>query len=178
MIPILTADRHYNYHYFTNMTDEAPKPHKRRVRYSGTHPRRFDQKYKELDPAKYAEQIEHIIAKGLTPAGTHRPICVDEILKILAPKPGETAFDATLGYGGHTRKLLEKLLPGGRLFAVDVDTVELLGAERLIYARLGDEPLIVRVEEGASAPLPGSTLRVRPREDRLHWFDASTGKRL
>ena len=59
-----------------------------------------------------------------------------------------------------------------------VDTVELLGAERLIYARLGDEPLIVRVEEGASAPLPGSTLRVRPREDRLHWFDASTGKRL
>ncbi len=59
-----------------------------------------------------------------------------------------------------------------------VDTVELLGAERLVYARLGDEPLIVRVEEGATAPLPDSTLRVRPREDRLHWFDASTGKRL
>ena len=61
---------------------------------------------------------------------------------------------------------------------VTVDTVELLGAERLIYARLGDEPLIVRVEEGSAAPQPGDTLRVAPREDRRHWFDAATGKRL
>ncbi|HAU89022.1 MAG TPA: 16S rRNA (cytosine(1402)-N(4))-methyltransferase [Elusimicrobia bacterium] len=127
------------------MTEEAPKPHKRRERYSGKHPRNFAQKYKELDPARYAEQIEHIIAKGLTPAGTHRPICVDEILKILDPKPGETAFDATLGYGGHTRKLLEKLLPGGRLFAVDVDTVEMPKTEARLRAEgYGPEALVVR----------------------------------
>ncbi len=127
------------------MTEDSPKPHKRRVRYGGTHPRRFDQKYKELDPAKYADQIEHIIAKGLTPAGTHRPICVDEILEVLAPKPGETAFDATLGYGGHAGKLLPRLLPGGRLFAVDVDAVELPKTEaRLRALGFGPDVLTVR----------------------------------
>ncbi|MDA8132674.1 MAG: 16S rRNA (cytosine(1402)-N(4))-methyltransferase RsmH [Elusimicrobia bacterium] len=127
------------------MPEETPRPHRRRVRYSGTHPRRFEQKYKELDPAKYADQIEHIIAKGLTPAGTHRPICVEEILEILSPKPGETAFDATLGYGGHARKLLPKLLPGGRYFAVDVDTVELPKTEARLRAEgYGPEVLTVR----------------------------------
>jgi 16S rRNA (cytosine1402-N4)-methyltransferase len=127
------------------MAEEAPQPHKRRVRYSGKHPRSFAQKYKELDPAKYADQIEHIIAKGLTPAGTHRPICVEEILKILAPKPGETAFDATLGYGGHTRKLLEKLLPGGKLFAVDVDTIEMPKTEARLRAEgYGPDVLVIK----------------------------------
>lgn len=127
------------------MSEEAPKPHKRRPRYGGTHPRRFDQKYKELDPAKYAAQIEHIIAKGLTPAGTHRSICVDEILGILAPKPGETAFDATLGYGGHARKLLPELLPGGRLFAVDVDAGELSKTEARLRAEgYGPDALVIR----------------------------------
>ncbi len=60
---------------------------------------------------------------------------------------------------------------------VTVDSVELLGAERLVYARLGGEPLIVRVEEGTLHPQPGDTLRVAPRPDRLHGFDAGTGKR-
>ena len=59
-----------------------------------------------------------------------------------------------------------------------VDTVELLGAERLIYAKLGDEPLIVRTEEHVRAPEPGDTIRLQPREDRVHWFDAASGKRL
>lgn len=127
------------------MTEEAPKPHKRRPRYSGTHPRRFAQKYKELDPARYADQIEHIIAKGLTPAGTHRPICVEEILKILTPKPGETAFDATLGYGGHASKILPLLIPGGRYFAVDVDPLELPKTEaRLRGEGYGPDTLVVR----------------------------------
>lgn len=127
------------------MTDEAPKPHKRRERYSGKHPRSFDLKYKELDPAKYADQVAHIIAKGLTPAGTHRPICVDEILKILAPRPGETAFDATLGYGGHARALLPGLLPGGKLFAVDVDTVEMPKTEARLRAEgFGPDVLVIR----------------------------------
>ncbi|HAU58335.1 MAG TPA: sn-glycerol-3-phosphate ABC transporter ATP-binding protein UgpC [Comamonadaceae bacterium] len=61
---------------------------------------------------------------------------------------------------------------------VVVDTAELLGAERLIYARLGGEALIVRVEEGRPAPQPGDTLHVAPREDRLHWFDQASGQRL
>ncbi|HEX2545883.1 MAG TPA: sn-glycerol-3-phosphate ABC transporter ATP-binding protein UgpC [Ramlibacter sp.] len=61
---------------------------------------------------------------------------------------------------------------------VRVETVELLGAERLIYGRLNDEQVIVRVEEGGPSPQPDSTVHVRPRDERLHWFDAGTGKRI
>ena len=52
------------------MENEEVK-HKRRVRYSGTHPRRFEEKYKELNPEKYSRDIEHIISRGATPAGMH-----------------------------------------------------------------------------------------------------------
>jgi 16S rRNA (cytosine1402-N4)-methyltransferase len=100
-------------------------PHVRRKRYRGTHPRHFDQKYKELDPQRFAADIEKVIERGQTPAGTHRPICVGEILELLAPQPGEIGLDATLGYGGHTRELVPRVLPGGRLFALDVDALEL-----------------------------------------------------
>ena len=48
--------------------------HKRRVRYKGTHPRRFEEKYKELNPEKYADDVAHIIARGATPAGMHRKL--------------------------------------------------------------------------------------------------------
>ena len=127
------------------MTEEAPKPHKRRVRYLGKNPRRFDQKYKELDPAKYAGDVAHIIAKGLTPAGTHRPICVKEILEVLRPAPGAVCLDATLGYGGHAKELLARILPGGKLFAVDVDPLELPKTEaRLRALGYGEKVLIVR----------------------------------
>jgi len=66
-----------------------------------------------------------VLARGDTPAGSHRPICVKEILGILEPKPGEIAVDATLGYGGHAREILKAILPGGRLYAFDRDPVEL-----------------------------------------------------
>ena len=106
-------------------TESATPRHARRKRYRGTHPRAFTEKYKELAPDNFAADIEKVIARGQTPAGMHRSICVDEILVILNPQPGDTALDATLGFGGHTEALLPKLLPGGKLFAVDVDAIEL-----------------------------------------------------
>ena len=84
----------------------SPAPHKRRPRYSGKNPRRFEDKYKEHNPGRYAETVEKVLASGKTPAGTHRPIMVAEILELLAPKPGEVAVDCTLGYGGHAREIL------------------------------------------------------------------------
>ena len=83
--------------------------HKRRVRYKGTHPRKFEEKYKELNPEKYADTVAKVISKGSTPAGMHISIMVKEILDILKIQPGEQGVDATLGYGGHTRKMLDEL---------------------------------------------------------------------
>ena len=105
------------------MTAPDPAPHKRRPRYAGKNPRRFEEKYKELDPARYAADVAKVLASGKTPAGTHRPIMVAEILEALALEPGDTAVDCTLGYGGHAREMLAKLSPGGRLIGLDVDDV-------------------------------------------------------
>jgi len=103
---------------------EEQQPHKRRERYKGTHPRNFKDKYKELNPEKYQSDIEKIKQKGKTPAGMHIPIMVDEILEVLQIKPGQTGFDATLGYGGHTSKMLEKLEGKGHMYATDIDPIE------------------------------------------------------
>ena len=115
-------------------------PHRRRPRYSGKNPRRFEDKYKERDPQRYGETVAKVIASGKTPAGTHRPIMVAEILEVLAPKPGEVAVDCTLGYGGHAREILAKLQPGGRLLGLDADPIELPKTEaRLREAGFGPE---------------------------------------
>jgi 16S rRNA (cytosine1402-N4)-methyltransferase len=120
------------------MSDPSPpsgegplaRPHQRRARYAGKHPRRFGDKYKEHDPVRYAETVSKVLASGKTPAGTHRPIMVAEILAVLAPAPGEIVVDATLGYGGHAQEILARIQPGGRLFGLDVDPLELPKTER------------------------------------------------
>ena len=61
---------------------------------------------------------------------------------------------------------------------VKVETVELLGAERLVYGRLGDEQIIIRTDEEKPAPASDSIIQVKPRDERLHWFNAETGKRI
>ena len=98
--------------------------HKRRVRYKGTHPRNYREKYKELNPEKDQADVEKIIQSGKTPAGTHIPIMVREILDFLQIQPGQVGYDATLGYGGHSRKMLECLQGQGHLYATDVDPIE------------------------------------------------------
>jgi 16S rRNA (cytosine1402-N4)-methyltransferase len=123
------------------MTDEI----RRRTRYQGTHPRRFEEKYKELNPGAHPAELEKVRERGHTPAGTHRPICVEEILALLAPRPGEQALDATLGYGGHAQAVLEHLRPGGRLYGLDVDPLELPRTEaRLRALGFGPDELVVR----------------------------------
>jgi len=114
-------------------------PRQRRVRYQGTHPRRFQEKYKELDPEQHADELEKVLARGHTPAGTHRSIMVQEILAALALRPGEVVLDATLGYGGHAKEILPRLLPGGHLHGVDVDPLELPRTEARLRALGFDE---------------------------------------
>jgi 16S rRNA (cytosine1402-N4)-methyltransferase len=109
------------------MSDSAPISPRppRRPRYRGKNPRRFEEKYKEHDPQRYTEVVEKVMASGKTPAGTHRPIMVAEILEILSPHPGQIAVDCTLGYGGHAQEILARLQPDGRLFGLDADPIEL-----------------------------------------------------
>jgi 16S rRNA (cytosine1402-N4)-methyltransferase len=108
--------------------EEAPRP-PRRKRYSGKNPRRFEDKYKEHAPERYADTVAKVIASGKTPAGTHLPILVDECLEALGLEAGMTGVDATLGYGGHALKILEKVAPAGKLIGLDVDPIELPKAE-------------------------------------------------
>ena len=118
--------------------------HKRRVRYRGTHPRHFHEKYKELNPGKYQDTIAHVIEKGGTPAGMHISIMVPEILEILQIQPGMRGLDATLGYGGHTAKMLECLHGQGHICALDVDPIEIEKTRaRLAAMGYGDELLTV-----------------------------------
>jgi len=127
------------------MPDTPSDKPKRRLRYSGTHPRKFDEKYKELNPARYGADVSRIMASGKTPAGMHRPIMVKEILEVLAPKAGDIAVDATLGYGGHAAELLRAISPGGRLLALDVDPIEISKTEeRLRSSDFPPEALLVR----------------------------------
>jgi 16S rRNA (cytosine1402-N4)-methyltransferase len=133
------------------MSDEIQ--HKRRVRYQGTHPRHFQEKYKELAPQSHAQELDKVRERGHTPAGTHRPICVREILEILKPQPGELGLDATLGFGGHAQEILPHLQPGGRLFGIDVDPVELPRTEaRLRALGFGPEVLVVKRMNFAGLP--------------------------
>ncbi len=123
----------------------SPKPFRRRVRYRGTHPRKFEEKYKELDPERDPETIAKVVASGKTPAGQHRPILVGEILRFLDPKPGERGADVTCGYGGHSEAILEALRPGGRLLALDVDAVQLPRTEaRLRGLGYGEDSLVAK----------------------------------
>ena len=126
-------------------TDPPVPGHKRRVRYEGTHPKKYAQKYKELNPVAHADEVLKVMQRGQTPAGMHRPICVSEILSVLKPQPGEIGLDATLGYGGHTQALLPLIAPNGRMFAVDVDPLELpRSAARLRKLGFDDSALQVR----------------------------------
>ena len=119
-------------------------PHKRRVRYKGTHPRRFEEKYKEHQPEKYADTIEKVIRKGSTPAGMHISICVKEILEFLQIQPGQIGLDATLGYGGHTREMLKCLNNSGHIYGLDVDPIESVKTKkRLEEAGFGPDILTV-----------------------------------
>ena len=134
-----------------NNTNESDKPHKRRVRYKGTHPRRFEEKYKELNPDKYQDTIQKVISKGSTPAGMHISIMVKEILDFLQIKPGQKGLDATLGYGGHTRKMLEQLNGEGHMYALDVDPIEIVKTKkRLENAGYGEEILTIIQENFAN----------------------------
>jgi len=135
------------------VSDTPSAPHRRRPRYPGSHPRRFAEKYKEHAPERYPDTVAKVLASGKTPAGSHVPIMVAEVLAALHPQPGETAVDCTIGYGGHARELLRRIQPGGLLIGLDVDPLELPRTEARLRA-LGYGPDTFRARRSNFAGLP------------------------
>ena len=128
--------------------------HKRRVRYKGTHPRNFQEKYKELNPQKYSETVNRVISKGNTPAGMHRSIMVHEILDVLNIQSGEQGLDCTLGYGGHTLEMLKLLGHSGKMYALDIDTIEMQKTRvRLSEKGYGEEDITILHQNFANIDL-------------------------
>ena len=124
---------------------EENTEHKRRIHYSGKYPKKFEEKYKEHAPEKYAETVAHVVEKGSTPAGMHIPICVGEIMEILDIKPGERGLDCTLGYGGHSTEMLKCLQGKGHLTSLDVDPIESEKTEKRLREKgFGEEIFTVR----------------------------------
>jgi 16S rRNA (cytosine1402-N4)-methyltransferase len=122
--------------------DELPRP-PRRKRYAGKNPRRFEEKYKELNPERYGETVGKVLESGKTPAGMHVPILVAECLEALRLEPGMVGVDATLGHGGHARAILTKIRPGGCLIGLDVDPIEQPKTEaRLRHLGYGEESFV------------------------------------
>lgn len=82
----------------------------------------------------------------------HVPVMLDEVLEWLEPRPGMTVVDGTLGAGGHTRALAERVVPGGQVLAFDRDQAALAAAERelqgssvqLVHANFADLPQVLK----------------------------------
>ncbi|MDD5326985.1 MAG: 16S rRNA (cytosine(1402)-N(4))-methyltransferase RsmH [Phycisphaerae bacterium] len=109
----------------TGNDGQPPVKRPRRPRYSGTHPKSFQQKYKEHNISAYPELKAHLLAKGKTPAGSHIPVLTEEVIECLKPRSNEIVVDCTVGYGGHASEFIKHIKPGGKLIALDIDSIEL-----------------------------------------------------
>ncbi len=114
--------------------DPAPRP-KRRPRYKGTHPRRFEEKYKELRPELFPDAVEKAKARGSTPAGMHLPVMIDKVVDALEPLAGATILDCTLGWGGHASELAQRAGDAGLVIGLDRDGEELVRTEDRLRSR-------------------------------------------
>lgn len=121
--------------------NQEDRPHRRRPRYTGTHPKQFAEKYKEHAIEAHPDLRRHLSDKGKTPAGTHVPIMVAEILQHLNPLPGCIVADCTLGYGGHAAAFAQRIGPSGRLIGLDVDGIQLERTQKRLAEQCPDVPM-------------------------------------
>lgn len=64
----------------------------------------------------------------------HIPVLLDEVIQFLEPKPGGQFIDATVGAGGHTRAILERTSPDGRVLGIDQDESALESARQSLHS--------------------------------------------
>jgi sn-glycerol 3-phosphate transport system ATP-binding protein len=92
------------------------------------------------------------------------------------PLPAAAPRDGELILGLRPEHLDEWNATDG--WPLQVEMIEMLGAERLVYGRLGSEPFTLRIDGTLTPPKPGDTLRLALSAQQLHWFDAQTQQRV
>jgi sn-glycerol 3-phosphate transport system ATP-binding protein len=68
--------------------------------------------------------------------------------------------------------------PASAGWPLKVEMVEMLGAERLVYARLGESLFTVRIDATLTPPAVGDRVNVHMKPEHLHWFDPATQRRI
>lgn len=128
------------------MEQQQPeKKHKRRVRYKGTHPRRFEEKYKELNPEKYGDTIQKVISKGSTPAGMHISICVKEILEFFDIQPGQKGLVQPQDMADIQERCQKSYRAKVISTPLDVDPIESVKTEKRLHdAGFGEDILTIK----------------------------------
>ncbi len=79
----------------------------------------------------------------------HIPVMLDEVIKYLDPRPGQNFIDGTLGGGGYTAAIAKRILPAGKVIAIDLDELALSNARekfkieiKNIYPRKGENIIL------------------------------------
>ena len=96
--------------------------------------------------------------------------------RLALPAPAARDGDVILGLRPEHTALVGAAEPGS--WPLKVEVVEMLGAERLVYGRLGSAAFTMRIDGTLPPPKAGSTVALRPDASRLHWFDAASKQRL
>jgi len=97
----------------------------------------------------------------------------DQAVTLALPRAAPRAGALVLG----VRPEHVELHPEG-LWPMTVDTIEMLGAERLVHGRLGGNLFTVRIDATLVPPRIGEAVRLSASQAHLHWFDASSGQRV
>ena len=99
-----------------------------------------------------------------------------EIEGAALPLPARAPRDGALTLGLRPEHALWQ--DGDGIWPLQVELVEMLGAERLVHGRLGRAPFTLRIDGTLTPPRPGQALGLRADAQRLHWFDSTTGQRV
>jgi 16S rRNA (cytosine1402-N4)-methyltransferase len=68
----------------------------------------------------------------------HIPVLLGDVLDVLSPSPGKVIVDCTLGLGGHSAAILERVRPGGKLIGIDFDPANIALARAKLEAVGGE----------------------------------------
>jgi sn-glycerol 3-phosphate transport system ATP-binding protein len=97
----------------------------------------------------------------------------DTVLTLPEPAPR----DGALLLGVRPEHAAVVAVPGAEGWPMQVEMLEMLGAERLVYGRIGGSAFTLRIDGMLVPPKAGATLALKVATDQVHWFDPASGAR-